>query len=136
MKRQLSSNPSIDLAGRGETILLVDDSESIRSSMGTFLELKGYKVFRASSGKEALEVSRKENGPVHVIISDMDMPGMSGWDLAVSIESDRPQTRILFMSGYSDEIKGQGTLKRDSSFLQKPVSMETLLRKLRELLQE
>ncbi len=126
---------SADLTGHGEVILLVDDNKPIRSAIGAFLEMKGFTVLQAGSGKEGLEISHNENGPIHLIITDMVMPEMSGPELADRMESERPKTKVLFMSGYTDEAVGRlGVLKPGFAFLQKPASMEVLLRKIRELL--
>ncbi|MGH9856543.1 MAG: response regulator, partial [Acidobacteriota bacterium] len=134
LEKVIAPATAADLTGRGEVILLVDDNQSVRTAVGTYLEMKGYQVFSAGSGKEALEISRKEKGPIHLIVTDMVMPEMTGPQLVSQIISERPQLKVLFMSGYTDEsIKRSGMLQAGAAFLQKPASMESLLRKIREL---
>ncbi|HJZ11848.1 MAG TPA: ATP-binding protein, partial [Acidobacteriota bacterium] len=117
-----SENPAVplpftDVRGEGQIILLVDDNEPIRKSVGDFLEKKGYKVLQASNGKAAVEISRNYDGPIDVIVTDMVTPEMSGWELAEIIAAERPQIKVLLMSGYTDEgLKHHGLLKPDTAF--------------------
>jgi PAS domain S-box-containing protein len=118
-----------------ETILLADDNEPVRLAVGSVLQMYGYTVLQAEDGRNALEVSRQHNGEIHLLITDAIMPEMGGRELAERLILERPQIKVLFMSGYTDEaVQRQGILTPGASFLQKPASMEVLLRKVRELL--
>jgi len=121
--------------GEGEVILLVDDNESIRSALEHFLRLKGYTVLTASSGMEAIKIAKEEKGPIHLLVSDVVMPGMNGPELSRQLSMIRPDVKILFMSGYTeDAVARNGILDRKTAFLSKPATMQALLSKLRELL--
>jgi PAS domain S-box-containing protein len=121
--------------GGPETILLVDDNESIRSAVGELMKMKGYNVLVAGAGKEALEISRNHEGPIDLLITDVVMPEMSGRELAQQVSAERAEIKVLYMSGYTDDaVLRYGILSSDSAFLQKPAPMATLLRKIRDLL--
>jgi PAS domain S-box-containing protein len=123
------------LTGGPETILLVDDNESIRSAVGELMKMKGYNVLLAGSGKEALEISRNHAGTIDLLVTDVVMPEMSGRELAQQVSAERAGIKVLYMSGYTDDaVLRHGILSSDSAFLQKPAPMATLLRKIRELL--
>jgi CheY-like chemotaxis protein len=117
-----------------ETILLVDDNELLRTSIDSFLRMMGYKVISAGNAPEALGLSRRHSGPIHLLISDLVMPGMDGSELAERILRERPYTRVLYISGYTEETIRLGNLIQPGTFLQKPASMPVLLRKIREIL--
>ena len=116
-----------------ETILLVEDDDEVRTLTTRVLERAGYHVIGARSGAEAIDHSRQRKGPIHLMLSDIEMPGMSGPDLAKRIEAERSEMRTLFMSGHSlDFVEKQGV----EFYLEKPVPMDTLARKVREALDE
>jgi len=118
-----------------ETILLVDDNELLRGAVSAFLTLRGYTVLQAGSGHEAVELIRIHKGPIHLVITDVVMPQMSGMQLVQQICSQRPATKVLYMSGYAEEaIVRQGALEPGTTFLTKPLSMVFLLNKIREML--
>ena len=118
-----------------ETILLVDDNEFIRNALRASLEMRGYHVLQANGGKEAAELGQGLSGPLHLLITDVIMPGMDGWALAQHLEANHPQVKVILISGYTEEtITSQKMLKPGISFLSKPFSIEVLLRKIRELL--
>jgi CheY-like chemotaxis protein len=123
------------MRGGTETILLVEDEEALRDLTCEVLESFGYTVLPARNGAEALAVSEAHTGPLDLMIIDMVMPGVSGEKLAARLAAKRPRTRILFVSGHSEEgapgFQSEGTRR---SFLQKPFSSETLGRRVRELL--
>ncbi|MBN1220100.1 MAG: response regulator [Anaerolineae bacterium] len=135
-----------ETAGRGqtpaespagtETILLVEDEDMVRELTRYALRQDGYQVLEASHGKEALKICEQHQGPIHLLLTDIVMPGgMSGRDLANRMVSLRPDTKVLFMSGYADEaIVQQGILTPDIAFLQKPFTPSTLARRVRETL--
>jgi CheY-like chemotaxis protein len=136
---EVESKPSvveIPGAGRGsETILLVEDEEAVRDLANRILSAKGYSVVAAKSTKEAEQVSEKHTGDIHLVLTDIIMPGTSGRELARRIAARRPQTRILFMSGYTDNVLAEGgVLEAGLSFLQKPFTPGALVQKVREVL--
>jgi len=112
-----------------ETLLLVEDEGSVRTLSRTILESRGYTVLEASGPREALETARRHEGPIHLVVTDVVMPEMSGWDLAAELSSLRPGVRVLYMSGYSDRAVAEGSV-----FLQKPFTPDVLGRKVREAL--
>ena len=133
--RGIASESDVAPTGGSETILLVDDNESIRSAVGELIRIQGYNVLLASGGKEALETSRTYAGPIDLLVTDVVMPQMSGRELAEKLSAEREGIKILYMSGYTDDaVLQHGILSSDSMFLQKPATMAALLRKIRELL--
>ncbi len=127
--------PTKPLQG-SETVLLVEDEEMVRKLAYTVLQRNGYKVLEASSGDEALDVVQGRNGnPIHLIVTDVVMPGMSGRQLADRVASLRPEIRILYMSGYTDDaIVHHGVLDPGIAYIQKPFTPEALASKVRETL--
>ena len=117
-----------------ETILLVDDNDPVRIAFGTILQTYGYKVLQASHAQEALEVSHKYDGPIQLLVTDVVMPQMSGRELAIRLQPERPHLKVLYMSGYMEEALRQDTEEEKLAFLQKPISAQTLIHKIRELL--
>ncbi|HLW81450.1 MAG TPA: response regulator [Candidatus Acidoferrales bacterium] len=118
-----------------ETILLAEDSASLRQMAREYLENSGYTVLEASSGSEALEQAKDFQGPIHLLLTDVVMPGMSGPELAGQIASQRPETKVIFTSGYTDDaIARQGVLDPAAAFIQKPYRPKALARKIREVL--
>jgi CheY-like chemotaxis protein len=116
-----------------ETILLVDDNDSVRESVAAMLQLSGYQVLSASSGPEALELSRNHSNAIHLLISDVAMPSMNGWQLAKRLNTDRPNLKILLMSGYAEQLRNP-EVRLKFEFLEKPISMEVLLTRIRQIL--
>ena len=122
-------------AGGNETILLVDDNESVRSAIGAFLEMTGYTVYQADHGRMAIELTGQHPEAIHLLITDVIMPGMNGWELAESLTAVRPDLKILYMSGFSEEaIRRKALRGPDTAFLSKPATMESLLKKIRGML--
>jgi two-component system, cell cycle sensor histidine kinase and response regulator CckA len=125
-----SSNVSIASCHGSETILIVEDQESIRLLTKSFLEQQGYTVLAAGNGLEALSVIDGYSGPIHLLLSDVAMPGIRGTEVAGRLLSSRPNTQVLYVSGYSqDEIVDPA-----AAFLQKPYRMEELGAKIRKIL--
>jgi two-component system cell cycle sensor histidine kinase/response regulator CckA len=113
-----------------ETVLLVEDEDEVRSVLHQILTGKGYRVFQASSGPEGLAIARLSRGPIHLLLTDVTMPQMKGTELAARLRAERPQTRVIFMSGYNEE-----TLPDDEvTCLQKPFSPRTLTQAVRTAL--
>jgi DNA-binding NtrC family response regulator len=121
--------------GGTETILLVEDEEAVRSMVSKVLQNKGYTVLEASHGNDALEVCDKFEGSIHLMVTDVIMPQMSGRELAERLAPLRPEMRVLYMSGYPDNtIVQHGVLKPGTAFLQKPFTISALELKVREIL--
>ncbi len=123
-------------AGRGsETILLVEDEEAVRELASRILSARGYKVVTAKSAREAEQFSDKHGGQIHLLLTDIIMPGTSGRELAVRITAQHPRTRVMYMSGYTDNVLAQGgVLEAGLSFLQKPFTPAGLVQKVRDVL--
>ena len=126
------------LISRGcETILLVEDSDSLRELAQEYLESDGYTVLAANSGTEALQQARDFNGTIHLLLTDVVMPEMSGPELASRMASLRPAIKVIFTSGYTDDtVARQGALDPGVTFIQKPYRPKALARKIREVLGE
>jgi len=122
------------VAGK-ETILLVEDEESLRTLTRQTLQLSGYTVVEARDGLDALEVAKTFNGAIDLLLTDIVMPGMGGRALAQELGRKRPEIRTIFMSGYAGQAPGaQGPLDPGSDFVAKPFTREVLARKIRGVL--
>jgi two-component system cell cycle sensor histidine kinase/response regulator CckA len=118
-----------------ETILVVEDDPSVRGLVQEALRLSGYEVLVARHGIEALLTGAKHLGPIHLLLTDVAMPQMSGPEVAEKLTIVRPEIKVLYMSGYPDHPTfEQGEVTRDTAFLQKPFTPNVLTRKVRELL--
>ncbi len=118
-----------------EVILLVEDEKGVRELARQYLEMSGYTVIEAADGHTALELSGMHAGPIHLLMTDVVMPGISGRELAERIMIARPGIKVLYMSGYADQdVVHHGILQDDAVLLQKPFNMASLASKLREIL--
>jgi two-component system cell cycle sensor histidine kinase/response regulator CckA len=118
-----------------ETILLVEDDDRVRDLARCILQDQGYTVLEARGGQEALTVSVHHPGPIHLLLADVMMPGMSGKALAEQLTRARPDLKVLFMSGYTDNtIAHHGVLETGVAFLQKPFGLSALTRTVRQVL--
>jgi CheY-like chemotaxis protein len=118
-----------------ETILLVEDEPGVRAIAKELLEMTGYTVLEAENGADALEVARRFEGDIDLLISDVIMPRVGGRELAERLGAARPAMRVLFVSGFTDDtIARHGVLEEGVAFLQKPFTLETLSQKVREIL--
>ena len=120
-----------------ETILVVEDDEPLRRLASTILRRYGYQVLEAQDSDEALTVSRGHEGPIDLILTDVVMPGINVREMTEKIRSVRPEVKVLYTSGYtSDIIAHYGVLDPDIAFLEKPITPEKTVRKVREVLDE
>jgi signal transduction histidine kinase/CheY-like chemotaxis protein len=118
-----------------EVVLLVEDEDAVRSLVRGLLRSRGYTVLEASNAAEAVRISNDFVGPIHILLTDVVMPEVSGRELADQLRQLRPEMRLLYMSGYTeDTIVHHGVLTSDVGFLQKPFTPDLLLRKVREML--
>lgn len=120
-----------------ETILVAEDEDMLRELAHEFLASAGYMVLEAGNGEQAIEISELHQGPIHLLMTDAVMPRMSGRELAQHMQGQRPGIKVLYVSGYTDDaVFRNGLLEPGTAFLQKPFTRETLLLKLREMLQD
>ena len=118
-----------------ETILLVEDEKGVRELAREYLASSGYRVIEAEDGHTALELATMHVGQIHLLLTDVVMPGISGRELAERVSQIRPGIKIIYMSGYTDQaVVHHGILQNDAVLLQKPFTLMTLAGKLRELL--
>ncbi len=128
--------PKEALQGK-ETILLAEDDEMVRNLVLEVLRHYGYQVLEASNGGAALLICERHKGQVHLLITDVVMPEMSGRELAVRLSQLRPDMKVLFMSGYTDNaIVDQGVLAEGTPFIQKPFAPDALAHKVKEVLEQ
>jgi hypothetical protein len=127
--------PATPSRGGTETVLLVEDEQGLRELVGEILEENGYRVLSAENPAKAIEAAEGYHGAIHLLLTDVVMPQMNGPDLARRVKALRPDVRVLYMSGYTeDAIAHRGVLEEGASLISKPFTQESLTRKLRELL--
>jgi CheY-like chemotaxis protein len=118
-----------------ETILIVDDQETVREVVRLQLEREGYRVLVAGNGAEALKLSQEHSGPIHLLLTDVMMPGMDGSVLAARLATARPETKVLYMSAYTPNVVvHHSVVNPGTAFLPKPFTQETLLLTVRRIL--
>jgi signal transduction histidine kinase/CheY-like chemotaxis protein len=118
-----------------ETILVVEDAQALRELTRELLESAGYTVLEASDGAEALRIAKEHHGPIHLLLTDVVMPGMDGRALAESMVVSHPDLKVLYVSGYTDDaILRHGIFDSKITLLQKPFRREDLTRKVRDVL--
>ncbi len=118
-----------------ETILVVEDAEPLRKLARQLLQSSGYTVLEAASGAEAIEVARDYQGPIHLLLTDVVMPGMGGRKLAERLAAARPEMKVLYVTGYPDNaIVHHGVLDAGVSLLSKPFTRNALMQRVRETL--
>ncbi len=131
---QLSKPRPTNLHG-SETVLIVEDQDKVRALATETLQSYGYSVLSAANAEEALVVAELLAGPIHLLLTDVVMPGLNGGMLAERVKLLKPETKVLYMSGYTDEAIGQaGVLDSESAYVRKPFAPETLAARVRETL--
>jgi two-component system cell cycle sensor histidine kinase/response regulator CckA len=129
--------PPVAHAARGgtETVLLVEDEESVRQLVRDTLSAKGYRVVEAENGEAGIAAAARHDGSIDLVITDVVMPGMGGRELVRQLLQLRPDAKVLYLSGYTeDAILSDGTIEHGAAFLQKPFTLQSLSRKVREVL--
>ena len=128
--------PAADAASGGnETVLLVEDEESVRQLVRDTLSGKGYRVLEAESGEAGLATAEKHGEKIDLVITDVVMPGMTGREMVKQLAQARPGVKVLYLSGYTeDAILSDGSIESGTAFLQKPFSLQSLSKKVREVL--
>lgn len=123
-------------AGDGEVVLVVEDEADVRRMAERILGKSGYSVIGTNGGEEALEVCRRSEQPIHLMLTDVIMPGMLGTELVEQVKAIRPDLGVIFMSGYSHQVLAPGALAEQdgTAFIEKPFSSSELLRAVRALL--
>jgi CheY-like chemotaxis protein len=125
----------VDVVSGTETILVVEDQEGVRSLICQALESVGYKVLDMEDAETALATCANYDGPIHLLVTDVVMPGLSGPLIAAKVSSLRPNIKVLYMSGYTDDaVVHHGVFGHDVPFIQKPFSPAALRKKIREVL--
>jgi CheY-like chemotaxis protein len=123
-------------ASGAETVLLVEDAPRVREVVREILEMNGYRVIEARHGQEAIELGQRHPGRIQLMVTDVVMPQMSGRELAQHFARARPDMRVLFMSGYTDNaIVRHGVLETGTAFISKPFTPDALAAKVREVLE-
>ena len=118
-----------------ETILLVEDADPVRALAREVLHKSGYTILEARHGLEALVVAEQFKGKIDLLVTDVVMPQMGGPELAKLLRAARPETKVLYLSGYTDDaVFRHGLLEGETAFVQKPFAMTALARKVREVL--
>src|SRR5437588_7777056 len=131
----LASAGSTRAPGGTETVLLVEDAAAVRAVAKQVLERLGYTVLEAPNGQAALHLAQQHRGEIHMLLTDVVMPRVSGRELAEQLARVRPDTRVLYASGYTDDsVVRHGILESGTAYLQKPFSPESLARKVRDVL--
>ena len=125
---------SVAAAGGSETVLLVEDEESVRQLVRETLESRGYRVLEAGNGDAALTLAASHPETIHLVITDVVMPGLSGHELAQQLRSARAGLKVLYLSGYAQDAFPTPSAEAQKAFLQKPFTLQSLARKVREIL--
>jgi CheY-like chemotaxis protein len=135
VQNQARLTAALTLCG-GETVLLVEDQEEVRRLTRTILESYGYHVLEAPNGDEAFRVAKEHSNEIHLLLTDVILPGMNGKTLSSQLRVLRPKLKVLFTSGYpADVISRRGVLEQDVAYLPKPFTPRSLAAKVRDVLE-
>ena len=135
MTTQIPDTPAEAVLRGAETILLVEDEEPLRRAAAEFLRLRGYTVLEARDGLDALSVTKNHGSTIQLVVTDVVMPQMSGGELAKILETTRPETKLLFVSGYAGQtVLDHKVVDVEYNFLQKPFTLKQLAGKVRSVL--
>jgi PAS domain S-box-containing protein len=135
--RELERTSASPARGGNETILVTEDQEAVRVLVSAALKSKGYDVLESSRGEVALQIGKQNGKPIHLLITDVVMPGIGGRELAQNLALQHPQMKVLYMSGYTDDaIVRHGMIEKGLNFIQKPFSPEALAHKVRRILDQ
>ncbi|HEY8670114.1 MAG TPA: response regulator, partial [Terriglobales bacterium] len=127
--------PPAESLPSSETLLVVEDEPAFRDLLRETLQAAGFRVLVGTDGVDALQVAEQHDGPIQLLVTDVIMPRMSGPELAKSLKEVRPQIRVLYLSGYTDDKLGSvSELDRELALLQKPFDLRELIEKIREIL--
>ncbi|HBB97646.1 MAG TPA: hypothetical protein DC054_19870 [Blastocatellia bacterium] len=134
-KQEFSEGDGVRISEGLETILLVEDDEVVRKLVGEVLDNEGYRLLEASNGVAALSICARYEERIHLLLTDVIMPEMSGRALADRLVPQYPEMKVLFMSGYTDDVIGHhGVLDAGTAFIEKPFALDVLARKVRDVL--
>ena len=122
--------------GGWETVLLVEDEDAVRALAREVLRRHGYVVLEARHGLEAIRLADRHSGEIHLLVSDLVMPHMSGDDLAKRLSADRPEMKVLFMTGHAERMVLDPDLTPRAALVQKPFTPEALAKTVRSVLDE
>jgi two-component system cell cycle sensor histidine kinase/response regulator CckA len=118
-----------------ETVLIVEGKDEVRAAIASSLEMRGYAVLKACHGKEAVLICRRHAGPIHLLLTDVVMPQMTGLELAQRVSLVHPETKVLYIAGYtSDALNRHNMTEPSTAFLQKPFTPDALARRVRAVL--
>ena len=137
-ERAAAPAPARTRPARGtETVLVVEDEAPVRNVARQVLERHGYSVLEAPSAEAALDIATRYSGTIHLLLTDVVMPGLNGRELASRLADLRPDARVIFMSGYTDDaVTRHGVLEPGSAYVQKPFTPDAIARKVREVLDQ
>ena len=135
-RRDAAAGSRVTLPRGSETILLTEDEEHVRELALEVLRMSGYTVLEASDGASALELSARHAGPIHLLVTDIVMPHMGGGELAQRLTRLRPEMRVLYMSGYTDDaLVRHGVAASEAAMIEKPFATDGLVQKVRAVLE-
>ena len=133
--RSENTPPPVSLDGRGETILVVEDDDALRLSLCRTLEHHGYRVLSAAAGDEALAMAAAHEGPVELLLSDVVMPRMNGFEVARALREQHVSSRAIFITGRFDEaLRRSAAYDSSAPMLEKPIDVAVLLASIRKVL--
>jgi CheY-like chemotaxis protein len=132
---QLTQRPDVIGQADGQIILVVEDDATIRSNVGRCLQHLGYQTLEASSGEDALAMCEEKIGKIDLVMTDLVMPGLGGYELAARLREHCPAMHVLFTSGYTeDSAVRRGLMERGNTFLEKPYTVAALSSAVQEAL--